>query len=156
MASLHQVSTAKDGENFTAIGVVTVHKQFNPKVAKNGKVFSSVILKSAGTEVFMTLWEDAAKSKLPLNTDITLRGKFVKNQYNGAASLKCEELAVLEGFSEFKPEDIQGEAEKPKMKDCIDAGIRAAEYMIRKNHPDLAPAAFTFAANAFMQGIRME
>jgi hypothetical protein len=156
MATLHQVSTAKDGESFTAIGVVVVHKQFNPKISKNGKLFSSVILKSAGTEVFMTVWDDAAKVKLPLNTDITLRGKFTKNQYNGAASLKCEELVVPEGSAEWKPEEIQNAAETPKMKDCIDAGIRAADYMVRKERPDLAPAAFTFAANAFMQGIRME
>lgn len=156
MATLHQVSTAKDGESFTAIGVVIVHKQFNPKISKNGKLFSSVILKSAGTEVFMTVWDEAAKVKLPLNTDITLRGKFTKNQYNGAASLKCEELVVPEGAVEWKPEEIQNAAETPKMKDCIDAGIRAADYMVRKERPDLAPAAFTFAANAFMQGVRME
>jgi len=156
MATLHQVSTAKDGESFTAIGVVVVHKQFNPKVAKNGKLFSSVILKSAGTEVFMTLWEDAAKWKLPINTDMILRGKFTKNQYNGAASLKCEELAVPENATEFKQDEIQGEPEKPKMKDCLDAGLRAADYMVRKERPDLASAAFTFAANAFMQGVRME
>lgn len=156
MATLHQVSTAKDGECFTAIGVVVVHKQFNPKVSKNGKLFSSVILKSAGTEVFMTLWEDAAKWKLPVNTDITLRGKFTKQNYNGAASLKCEELTAPDGASEWKPEEIQGEVEKPKMKDCIDAGIRAADYVTRKNLPDLASAAFAFAANAFLQGARME
>ena len=156
MATLHQVSTAKDGECFTAIGVVVVHKQFNPKVSKNGKLFSSVILKSAGTEVFMTLWEDAAKWKLPLNTDITLRGKFTKQNYNGAASLKCEELAGPEGAAEWKPEEVQGETEKPKIRDCVDAGIRAADYMVRKERPELAEAAFTFAANAFLQGVRME
>lgn len=154
--TLHQVSTAKDGECFTAIGVVVVHKQFNPKVSKNGKLFSSVILKSAGTEVFMTLWEDAARVKLPLNTDITLRGKFTKQNYNGAASLKCEDLAAPEGASEWKPDEVQGEVEKPKMRDCIDAGIRAVDYIARKGRPELSDAVFTFAANAFLQGIKIE
>lgn len=154
--TLHQVSTAKDGESFVAIGPVIVHKQFNPKVSKNGKLFFSVILKSAGNEVFMTVWEEAAKWKLPLNVEITLRGKFTKNQYNGAASLKCEELSAPDGAVEWKPEEVQADAEKPKLKDCIDAGLRAADYLVRKNRPELAEAAFSFAAQAFLQGVRME
>lgn len=103
----------------------------------------------------MTLWDGASKWKLALG-EVTLRGKFTKNTYNGSASLKCEELAAPEGAVEFKLEEIQGEVEKPKMKDCIDAGIRAADYIRKKGQLDLAAAAFTFGANAFLQGIRME
>lgn len=103
----------------------------------------------------MTLWDGASKWKLALG-EITLRGKFTKNTYNGSASLKCEELAEPEGSTEWKPEEVQAEAEKPKIKDCIDAGLRAADYIRKKGQLDLTAAAFTFAANAFLQGARME
>lgn len=155
MATLHQVASAKKGDSFIAIGPVTIHRQFNPKTSKHGKLFSSVILKSAGNEMFLTLWEEAAKWKLALG-DVTLRGKFSKDEYNGSACLRCDELTEPDGAEEWKPEDVQADLSKPKLKDCIDAGLRAADYLVRKNRPELSEAAFSFAAQAFLQGVRME
>jgi|688.fasta_scaffold02313_30 hypothetical protein len=156
MSTLHQVASAKDGETFISIGPVTIHKQFNPKTAKNNKIFSSVVLKSGSDEMFMTMWETAAEWKLPLGETLTLRGRFTKNTFNGSASLNCDELSKPEGAVAVKPEDIQKPVEKPTIKECLETGIRAADYMIRKERPELAEVAFTFAANAMLQGAKAE
>jgi len=156
MATLHQIATARDGETFISIGPVTVHKQYDPKTSKNNKLFSSVILKVGGDELRMTLWEQAAEWKLPLGETLTLKGRFTKNTFNGNASLNCDELSKPEGAVAVKPEDIQRPFEKPTIKECIKVGLRATEYMILKERPELAEAAFSFAANAALQGAKPE
>ena len=153
--TLHQVSSAKDGESFICVGPVTVIKHLKPKWTKNDRLYSTVVVKSAGNEMHLGLWDDAAKWKLPCNVESTLRGKFTKDSYQGG-SLRCEEVTAQDGWTEWPPEDIKASAEKPKLKDCIDAGLRAADYLIRKNRPELSEAAFSFAAQAFLQGVRME
>lgn len=155
MPTLHQIACAPDGTAYDLVGPVSVHRQFNPKTSKNDKLFSSVILKSAGNEMFLTLWDAAAKWKLPPG-ELTLRGKFVKNTFNGAASLKCEELAMPEGSTEWTEADVQAAEGKPKMKDCLDAGLRCADYMVTRKRPELAGEAFTFGANALIQGVKLE
>lgn len=156
MATIHQVASAKDGETFISIGPVIVHKQFNPKTSKNNKLYSSVVLKAGSDEIFMMLWDQAAEWKLPLSESLTLRGKFTKSTFNGAASLNCDELSKPEGAVAVKPEDIQKPVEKASIKECLETGIRAADYMIRKERPELAEVAFTFAANAMLQGAKPE
>ena len=105
-------------------------------------------MKSAGSELSLMLWDEAAKWKLPL-AEVELRGKFVRDDFGGKVSLKCEDLTPPEGSVEFPPEEIQGEVGKPvlpKVQDCLDAGLRCADYMLRKERPELAAAAFTFDA----------
>ena len=104
----------------------------------------------------MMLWDQAAEWKLPLSESLTLRGKFTKSTFNGAASLNCDELSKPEGAVAVKPEDIQKPVEKANIKECLETGIRAADYMIRKERPELAEVAFTFAANAMLQGAKPE
>lgn len=156
MSTLHEVSSAKDGESFISLGPVTVIRQTNPKTSKNNKIYSTAFLKNAGSDVSLMLWDGAAEWKLPQNTPITLRGKFVKTTYQGSASLNCDELVKPEGAVPVKPEDIQKPVEKPSIKECIDTGIRAADYMVKKDRPELAGEAFTFAANARMNGLKIE
>ena len=104
----------------------------------------------------MMLWGKAAEWKLPLGETLTLRGRFTKNTFNGSASLNCDELLKPEGAVAVNPEDIQKPVEKPNVKECLDAGLRAADYMINKGRVELAEAAFTFAANAMLQGAKAE
>jgi hypothetical protein len=155
MATLHQVSSAKDGDSFIAIGPVTVIKHIKPKWAKNDRLYSGAILQSAGNEMHLGLWDSAAKWKLPLNVPLTLRGKLVRESYQGG-SLRCEELTPPEGSLEWPEEDVRSSTGKPKLQECIDAGLRAADYLCKKNRPELAEAAFSFAANAFIQGVKLE
>lgn len=126
-----------------------------PKTARNSKLYSIVILKSAGTEMMLSLWGDAAKWKLPL-IELTLRGKFTKEDYQGKPSLRCEELQAPDGAVEFAPGEIQGEVGKVKITDCLDAGLRAADWVSRKGKPEFAAAAFSFATQAMMQGVKLE
>jgi hypothetical protein len=154
MASLHQVVSAKDGESFMSIGPLTIHKQIPPKVAKNKKLFSSIILKSAGNEVFMTVWGDSAKWKVPLG-EFTLRGKFTKAEYpKGSACLQCDELVPPEGSVEFDKSEVIND--RITIKDCLDAGLRAADYIIRKDRPEFASEAFSFASNALLNGAQID
>lgn len=140
------------------VGPVTVHRQFAPKTAKNQKLYSTVILKSAGIELMLMLWEDAAKWKLPLDVELTLRGKFTRNDFKeGKPSLQADELVAPEGAVEFGPEEVRGEEGKPTLQFCLDAGLRAAKYVTEKNQSsNLAEAAFTFACNAALQGVKPE
>lgn len=101
------------------------------------------------------LWDDAAKWKLPLNLELTLRGKLTRENYRGG-SLRCEELTPPDGATEWPVGDIKAADSKPKLQECIDAGLRAADYLIRKQRPELAEAAFSFAANALLQGVQLE
>lgn len=155
-STLHQITTARDGEIFISIGPVTIHKQYDPKTSKNNKLFSGVVLRVGSDEMRLTLWEQAAEWKLPLGETLVLKGRFIKNTFNGAASLNCDELSKPENAVQVKPEDIQRPLEKPSIKECIETGLRAADYMIRKERPELAEAAFSFAANARFQGAKPE
>jgi len=156
MSTLHEVASAPEGKSFMSIGPVVVHKQFNPKIAKNGKLYSTVIVKATGHEIFLSLWDEAAKCRLP-EGELTLRGKFSRTNYGSSPSLRCEDLTPPEGAGLFGDDDIKQQADaKPLLKDCIDAGLRAADYITRKDHPELAEAAFSFAAHAFIKGVRME
>lgn len=132
-----------------------IHRQVAPKTAKNGKLYSTVILKSASSEYTLLLWEDAAKWKLPLK-EVTLRGKFVKNEFGGSTSLKCEEITPPDGSTQFEESEIQGEVGKVKITECLDAGLRAADWVSRKGKPEFAAAAFSFAASALLQGVKLE
>jgi len=156
MATLHNVSTAKDGESFFAIGPVTIENQTPPQKANNGKDYSTVFIKSAGNEMKLMLWEAASLCKMPLGVEVTLRGKFKKEGWTGSPSLRCEEITPPEGAGVYDPKDVKDKGGKPKMKDCIDAGIRAVDYVVRKERPELSAAVFTFAANAFLQGVKIE
>jgi hypothetical protein len=156
MATIHEVTSARDGESFIALGPVKVVRQTNPKLSKNNKLYSTVILQNAASEVVLLLWERAAEWKLPIGETLTLRGKFNKSSYNGSASLNCDELSKPEGAMQVQPEDVQKAVEKPGIKECLDCGIRAADYVIRKERFELAEAAFAFAANARLQGARPE
>lgn len=102
----------------------------------------------------LMLWDAAAQWTLPIDVELTLRGKFSKNTYNGSASLNCEELTMPEGSEPIKESSIQGRVMKPSMKDCLLAGLRAVDFVAAKQHPELAEMAFTFAANALIQGVK--
>jgi hypothetical protein len=155
LASIHQLTTAVNGQDFMTIDKVTVSRQMPPKTARNNKLYSFVVLKSAGSEITLSLWDDAAKWKLP-EGEMTLRGKFVKEDYQGKPSLRCEDLSPPEGATEFAASEIVAAVTKPSIKDCLDAGIRCADYMVTKKRPELAPTAFTFGANALLAGHRLE
>lgn len=134
---------------------VTVSRQLPPKTARNNKLYSFVVLKSAGSEITLSLWDEAAKWRLP-EGELTLRGKFVKEDYQGKPSLRCEDLTPPEGATEFAPEEIVAAAAKPSVKDCLEAGVRCADYMLTKKRPELAGVAFTFGANALLAGVKLE
>lgn len=146
----------KDGEGFISVENVVVAKQLSPKTAKNGKHYCSCFLQNGGTDVMLQLWDGAAGWKLPLDTPVTLRGKFSKGSYNGGVTIRCDELSKPEGAEQFKPEDIQAPVEKPSVKTCIDAGLRGADYVERKGKPELMAAAFSFAAQALLDGHKLE
>jgi len=146
----------RDGEGFISVGPVTVAKQLQPKIAKNGKHYCTAFLKNGASDVMLNLWDGAAGWKLPLDTPITLRGKFSKGIYNGTFAIKCEDLSKPEGAEEFKPEDVQAPIAKPSVRDAIDAGLRAADYVERKDKSNLASAAFAFAAQAFLDGYSLQ
>jgi hypothetical protein len=154
MATIHEISSAKDGASFISLGPVEVIRQTNPKTSKNSKLYSTAFLKNSSSDVILMLWDQAAQWKLPIGVALTLRGKFTKTTFNGQASVNCDELSKPEGAVEVKPEDIQKPIEKPTIKECIKVGLRAAEYMILKERPELAEAAFSFAANATLQGAK--
>lgn len=156
MASIHQLTTAANGSDHMTVERVTVQRQMPPKIARNDKPYSFVVLKSAGSEITLSLWDDAAKVKLPLNVELTLRGKFTKEDFQGKPSLRCEELQAPEGATEFGPEEVQAAVVKPSVKDCIDAGLRCVKYVESKQRPDLSSAAFTFGANALLNGVKLE
>jgi len=152
MSSLHEAVQARAGDSFMLIGPVTVDRQNPPKTAKNGRLFSTVTLRSASGELGLFLWDDAAKWKLPL-TELTLKGKFVKNNIQ---KLDCNELVPPDGAEEYRDDQIKGPVEVASMKSCLDAGIRGADYVIKCKRPELAQAAFAFAAQALSQGVRLE
>ena len=106
--------------------------------------------------MMLQLWDGAAGWKLPLDVPITLRGKFSKGSYNGGSTIRCEELSKPEGAEEFKAEEIQAPLEKPSVRAAIDAGLRAADYVARKEKPELSGSAFSFAAQAFLDGHKLE
>ena len=135
---------------------MSVHRQFPPKVAKNDKKFSTVILKTSSNEMMLTVWGEAAMWRLPLGVELTLRGDFSKKTYNGAAGINCEKLTQPEGAVPFEETEVQGQVEKPSVRAAIDAGLRAVDYVTRKDKPDLGPAAFAFAAQAFLAGHKLE
>ena len=155
MATLHQLATASNGADFMTVERVTVSRQLPPKTARNNKLYSFVVLKSAGSEITLSLWDEAAKWRLP-EGELTLRGKFVKEDYQGKPSLRCEDLTPPEGATEFAPEEIVAAAAKPSVKDCLEAGVRCADYMLTKKRPELAGVAFTFGANALLAGVKLE
>ena len=137
------------------IDKVVVSRQLPPKIARNDKKYSFVVLKCAGSEITLSLWDDAARWKLP-SGELTLRGKFTKEDYQGKPSLRCEELTPPEGATEFAESEIVAAVAKPSVKDCLDAGVRCADYMVTKKRPELAQVAFTFGANALLNGTRLE
>ena len=158
MATIHQVVSAQNGQEFISIGPALVHHQMAPRTSKNQRIYSRVILKSASSELSLMLWDEAAKWKLPL-AEVELRGKFVRDDFSGKASLKCEDLTPPDGAVEFEASEVQGEVGKPilpKMQDCLDAGVRCADYVLRKDRPELTAAAFAFGCNALLQGVRLE
>jgi hypothetical protein len=146
----------KDGEGFISVENVVVAKQLPPKTAKNGKLYCSCFLQNGSGDVMLQLWEGAAGWKLPLDTQVTLRGKFSKGCYQGNPTIRCDELSKPEGAEQFKPEDIQAPVEKASVRACIDAGLRGADYVERKGKPELASAAFSFAAQALLDGHKLE
>ena len=76
MASLHQLSGAANGSDHMLVERVTVERQIPPRISRNDKPYSIVILKSAGTEMMLSVWEGAAKWKLPLTTELSWRGEW--------------------------------------------------------------------------------
>lgn len=156
MATIHEILSAKQGETFISVGPATVTRQANPKLSKNQRFYSTVVLKSASSEVLLMLWDDAALWKLPTNVPITLKGKFVKDNFRDTPGINCDELLQPENATKFDKPTEPGTAPKPTMKECLDAGIRGADYMARRKYPELMEAAFTFAANARMNGVKEE
>ncbi len=154
--TLHQIASTSNGTDIMSVDRVTVHRQNPPKIAKNDKPYSIVILKSAGSEVMLSLWESASKWKLPVGVELTLRGRFSKEEYQGSASLRCEELTMPEGSTEFGPEEIVVATGKPKITDCLSAGLRAAAWVTKEGKPEFSDLAFTFACHATMNGVRLE
>ena len=158
MASIHEILTGSEGAPIIAIGPVEVLRQLAPKTSKNGKLYSTAFLKNGGADVMLQLWDGAAGWKLPLDTPITLRGKFSKSTFGTPpkTSIRCDELNKPEGAEEFKAEEIQTPAERPSVKASIDVGLRAIEYVSKRGFPQLSEAAFSFAAKAFLDGHKLE
>ena len=156
MPTIHEINSFKEGEEFISVGPIVVTKQLSPKVAKNGRLYCTAFIKNGSSDASIFFWDDSAAWKLPLDTPITLRGKFFKNEYQGKLSIRCDELSKPEGAEQFDKKDIQVSKGKPSIKECIDAGLRAADYCVRKNAPDCASAAFAFAAQAMLDGHSME
>jgi hypothetical protein len=152
MATIHEVSSMRDGESFISVGPAIVTNQTRPRVAKNGKQYCTVFLKNGGSEINMLLWEDASTWKLPLNKEVTLRGKFVRNSFNGGISIKCDELIQPQDASKFDASEVDKPAAKRTVKEAIDNGLRAVDYIERRGKPELAAQAFALASQAYLQG----
>jgi len=153
--TLHEITSLAEGAGFISIGPVTAVRQMRPKIAKNDRPFSTVFLKNGAGDIAMQLWDDASKWKLPLDVPLMLRGKFSKSNYGGC-SIRSEELSEPEGATLFGPEDVEAKKDKPNVRAAIDAGIRAADYLVKNKRPELAPSAFRFAAQAFLDGHSLE
>lgn len=153
MATLHQIANAPINSEHSSIGPIVVDYQSPPKTAKNGKLFSTVLLKSAGTEVWMRVWNESAMIKLPKG-EIMLQGSFTKEEFQNKPSIRCDVLNPPKGSVEFTSDEIEGVAGKTSLKECLEAGIAAADFVSKRERPNLAEAAFTFAANATLQGLK--
>lgn len=156
MASLHQIATAKDGEQFICVGPITVQSQYPPKLSKNNKRYSNVVLKTSSNEMILTLWNEASMWKIPIGVELTLRGDFFKRSYNGTVSLTCEKITQPENAVLFEDVEVQGQVIKPSIRSAIDAGLWAAEYVNLKQQSHLRATAFSFAAKAFLDGHKTE
>lgn len=164
MASIHQVLSAKDGDEFISVGPAFVKNQSATRVSKNNRHFATVTLKSASGEVLLMLWDAAALWKFPTDAELTFRGRFVRSTYGGKAQINCDELTPPEGAATIQPpangptmaQDAPEQVVRPCIKECVDHALRAAEYVTKKGHPALAEAAFVFAMNARFQGAKAE
>lgn len=153
MATIHEILSAKDGETFISVGPATVLRQSDPRLAKNGRPYCRVELKSGPSEVLMMLWDDAALWKLPTD-QITLKGKFVKNTFRDSPGINCDDLSPPERAIKLEVPTENGCVAKPTIKECLDTGLRAADYVTAKGRPELASEAFAFACNARMNGVK--
>lgn len=156
MASIHEIKQAKDGDQFTCVGPVTIQSQYPPKLSKNNKRYSNAVLKTSSNEISITLWNEASMWKLPIGVEITLRGTFFKRTYDGKVSITCEKITQPENAVLFNEVDVQGQVIKPSIRSAIDAGLWAAGYVAEKDQGHLRATAFSFAAKAFLDGHKTE
>lgn len=157
MPSLHQILTGSDGTDFVSIDNAVVCRQMPAKIAKNDKMYCTAFLQNGSSDVMLQLWDEAATWKLQLNTPITLRGKFSKGKMGETVVVKCEQLIKPEGAVLVEASEIKPAEAKPTIHTAIDAGLRAAAYVAKKEGgSDLCAAAFAFAAKAFLDGHKLE
>lgn len=153
MATISEVSSLPNGKDFTLLEGVSVFSQSTPRYAKNKKPYCILNLGNKFVTASMMMWDESAKWKLPLNKELSLKGKFSKRTYQGNLSLDCNDLIKPEGAVEFKTEEF---GELPKLltiKEAMDVGLRAADYMKKADRSEFASEAFTVAATAYLNGI---
>jgi hypothetical protein len=153
MATISEISNAENGKEFTIIENVQILSQSKPRFSKKKEPYCIITLGNKFVTVTTMLWNDCAKWKLPLNKEIALKGRFIKKMYQGNVSLDCNALTKPDGAVEFKEEEF---GEKPKtltIKEAMDVGLRAADYMTKVNRSEFASEAFKVAATAYLNGI---
>lgn len=103
----------------------------------------------------MQLWGEPAIWKFPIGEAITIRGNFTKSPFNNG-SINCDNLSIPAEWVKWPEPTSAITTSQSGIKECLDTGLRAADYMIDKKRPELAEAAFSFAANARLQGAKPE
>lgn len=156
MSTLHEIKASPDGTVFRSIGPLDIFSQARPKENKNGEPFSrvscgdqfnnmSIVLKG---KMAMCCLDDTAKG-------IVLTGNFTKADWNGT-QLNCESMDTPEGATVFEESDVVGKKPHISIIEAINAGLKAADYVTKKDRPELASAAFEVAARALLDGISIK
>ena len=86
---------------------------------------------------------------------IVLTGNFTKADWNGT-QLNCESMDTPEGATVFDESDVVGKKPHISIIEAMNAGLKAADYVIKKDRPELASAAFEVAARALLDGISVK
>lgn len=153
-STLHEVCSKPDGSTFSSIGPLNILSQFNPKENKNGEPFGRVIVGDGFKTLTIFLKGDAAMCCLPPRAEgVVLSGNFTKGTFNGDC-LDCMTLDPPEGSTVYEPEELIGRKPNLTIKEALDVGMKAAEYMsVKMGKPELASAAFQVAAKAYLEHI---
>jgi len=165
MSTLHEIKASPDGTVFRSIGPMDIFSQTKPKPNKNGEIFNrvacgdqfhhmSIVLKGAMAMREFIFPKDENDENLPI-IGLTLTGIFVKSDWNGT-QLNCDTLDKVKESKSFKENDVMGKKPHISIIEAMNAGLKAADYVIKKDRPELASAAFEVAARALLDGISVK
>lgn len=154
MPTPHEICAKPDGTVFRSIGPLDIFTQSNPRENKAGELYSRVSVGDKFNNITIFLKGKVGMCCLPERAQgITLTGTFTKSDWNGV-TLNCEDMDIPEGSSVYEKGDVIGKKPDLTIKEALDVGMKAAEYMTAKmKKPELASAAFQVAAKAYLENI---